>query len=479
MNHDAYSAKPLRLSPFPESFLWGVATAAQQIEGGAAEGGRRPSIWDTFGHTPGLTHHGDTADIACDHYHRWREDFQLLGSIGVGAYRFSVSWARLQPGGEGDLNGEAVVFYRQQLEALKDAGIRPFVTLYHWDLPQALEDRGGWVSRETAYRFADFAGKTVRALEDLVGDWITINESWCVSFLGYGYGAHAPGHRSLTEAVAAAHHLNLAHGLAVTRIRDADPSARVGVTDIVTEAVPASDSVVDVAAAARLDAVNTRTFLDAHHRGEYPAPVRAALDCFGLAELIRPGDLVLAGTPTDFIGINHYQRVLVSHADGAGPFDAVERPAQPASTSFGWSVVPDSLGSVLKRVTDDYGPAPIYVTEHGASFHDYATPDGEVRDPERVDYLQRYLDSAGQSITDGVDFAGYFLWSLLDNFEWAEGYSKRFGIVHVDFATQTRTPKTSAHWYAGLIAAHTRRHHAAHADDSARLSPPPSITTPA
>lgn len=457
MDDDAYAAQPVQLDRFPTSFVWGVATAAQQIEGAAREDGRGVSIWDTFSHTPGLTHHGDTPDIACDHYHRWHEDVSLMGALGIPAYRLSVSWARLQPSGEGDLNPAAVRFYRELLGALRERGIRPFVTLYHWDLPQPLEDRGGWPRRETASAFADFAERTVRALNDLAEDWITINESWCVSFLGYGYGAHAPGRRDMPAAVAAAHHLNLAHGLAVERIRTVAPGARVGVTDIVTESLPATDSAQDVAAAARLDAANTRVFLDAHHHGEYSTAVHDALDPFGLAEAIRPGDLDLTGAPTDFIGVNHYQRVLVSHRDGAGPFHAVEEPASPASTSFGWSVVPDSLRSVLERVATEYGPAPIYVTENGASFHDYASPDGRVHDPERIDYLQGYLDAAGQAISNGVDLAGYFAWSLLDNFEWAEGYSKRFGLVYVDYATQARTPKSSASWYSGLIAAHTRR----------------------
>lgn len=452
-----YAAQPVQLDRFPDSFVWGVATSAQQIEGASEEDGRGRSIWDTFSHTPGRTHHGDTPDIACDHYHRWREDVDLMRTLQVPAYRLSVSWARLQPNGEGDLNPAAVRFYRALLESLRENGIRPFVTLYHWDLPQTLEDRGGWPRRATAYSFADFAERTARALGDLVDDWITINESWCAAFLGYGYGAHAPGQRDMSAAVAAAHHLNLAHGLAVERIRSVAPTARVGATDIVTELLPASGDPRDVAAAGRLDAANTMVFLDAHHHGEYSSAVHDALDQFGLNDLVKPGDLTLAGTPTDFIGINHYQRVLVSHAEGVGPFHAQEVAAEPASTSFGWSVVPDSMRSVLERVSTDYGPAPVYITENGASYDDYAGPDGKVHDPERVEYLQGYLDAVGQAIEAGVDVAGYFAWSLLDNFEWAEGYSKRFGLVFVDYATQRRIPKTSALWYAGLLAAHAER----------------------
>jgi len=452
-----YSDHPVHLDRFPDDFVWGVATAAQQIEGGHDAGGRGPSIWDTFAHTPGRVHHGDTADVACDHYHRWEQDVALLAALGIPAYRLSVSWSRLQPPGHGDLNPQGVAFYRELLGRLRDAGIRPFVTLYHWDLPQPLEDAGGWPARTTAERFAEYAERTVRALGDLVEDWITVNESWCASFLGYGYGAHAPGRRDLRSAVAAAHHLNLAHGLALERVRTVAPGARVGVTDIVTQSVPASDTPADVAAADRLDAVNTRLFLDAHHHGAYSPEVRAVLAPYGLDDLVRPGDLELSGADTDFVGINHYQRVLVRHEDGAGPFDAVETPAEPATTSFGWSVLPDSLRSVLVRVSRDYARSPLYVTENGASYHDYVTPDGQVHDPERVAYLQGYLDAAGQAVVEGVDLAGYFAWSFLDNFEWAEGYSKRFGLVHVDYGTQTRIPKLSARWYSGLVAAHRER----------------------
>lgn len=454
MDPTAYQARPVRVEAFPDSFVWGVATAAQQIEGAANEGGRGCSIWDTFSRVPGAVHHGDNADVACDHYRRWRQDVALLEALKVPAYRLSVSWARLQPSGEGALNPRAVGFYRELLEALRRAGVRPFVTLYHWDLPQVLEDRGGWPVRDTAYRFADFARRVVVALGDLVDDWITVNEPWCSAFLGYGYGVHAPGRRDLRDAVAAAHHLNLAHGLAVERIRELAPDARVGVTDIVADAVPASTDPRDVAATERLDAVNVRLFLDAHHHGQYPPLVRELLDPYGLNEVTRSGDLDLIGAATDFIGVNHYQRVLVTHDDEAGPFSATERPAEPATTSFGWSVVPDSLRAVLERVSRDFGPAPIYVTENGASFHDYVTPDGQVNDPERVAYLQGYLDAAARAIDNGVNLVGYFAWSLLDNFEWAAGYSQRFGLVHVDYATQTRTPKTSAYWYSDLVKAH-------------------------
>lgn len=445
-------------SAFPPGFRWGVATAAYQIEGGAGEDGRGPSIWDTFVHTPGLTFHGDTGDVACDHVHRWAEDLDLLARLGVTDYRLSVSWSRLQPAGSGELNPAGVAFYRGLLAGLRDRGIRPLVTLYHWDLPQPLEDAGGWPSRATAEAFADYAALTVAALGDLAEDWVTLNEPWCSSILGYGLGAHAPGRRNLIEAYAAAHHLNLAHGLALARIRQVSPDARVGISNLVVDIVPASDAPADLAAARRLDAFDNRLFLDPVYLGGYSEAVLELAP--GLAEQVLPGDLELIGAPTDFAGVNHYQRVVVAHSPGSGPLDLTETPAEPATTSFGWSVLPDSLAAVLQRVAAEFTSLPLYVTENGASYHDYVGPDGLVADPERVEYLRGYLDAAGRALRAGVDLRGYYHWSFLDNFEWAEGYSKRFGLVYVDYRTQLRIPKLSAHWYAREIAAH-RRHAAA------------------
>lgn len=439
---------------FPAGFRWGVATAAYQIEGAAAEGGRGRSIWDTFAHTPGRTYHGDTGDVACDHYHRWESDLDLLAEIGVTDYRLSVSWSRLQPTGAGDLNPAAVAFYRDVLGGLQDRGIRPLVTLYHWDLPQPLEDAGGWPNRDTATAFADYACRVVTALGDLVDDWITLNEPWCSSVLGYGHGAHAPGRRDDAAAIAAAHHLNLAHGLAVAQIRETTSGARVGIANIVTDVQPATDAPEDAAASVRLDASSNRLFLDPVYHGEYSDDVRRTLP--GLDDLVRPGDLAVIAAPTDFAGINHYQRVVARHDDGAGPLRVRETPAEPATTSFGWSVIPASLEAVLVRVAKEFTSVPLLVTENGASFHDYVDPDGVVADHERVAYLRGYLDAAARAIRSGVDLRGYFAWSFLDNYEWAEGYSKRFGLVHVDYGTQVRTPKLSAAWYRREI----RRHHA-------------------
>jgi beta-glucosidase len=441
------------LDSFPFDFIWGLATAAYQIEGGATEGGRGPSIWDAFSHTPGRTNNADTGDIACDHYHRWREDFDLLRDLGVSNYRLSVSWSRLQPGGKGDLNPEGVAFYRDLLTGLRARGIEPYVTLYHWDLPQELEDQGGWTERDTAYRFAHYAAQTVSALGDLAFHWITLNEPWCSAILGYGKGAHAPGRQDMRAAVRAAHHLNLAHGLATAQIREADPAALVGITNIVTDILPASPTAEDQAAAARLDAVSNLLFLEPVFRGTYPPSVYALLDEYGLSEAIRPSDLAIIHAPLDFAGINHYQRVI-AHNDPSAPFAVREVPAEPATTSFGWSVIPESMTAVLKRVSSTFTSLPLYVTESGASYHDYVDPNGQVIDTDRVDYFRGYIDAAGAAIAAGVNLKGYFAWSFLDNFEWGEGYSKRFGLVYVDYRTQERIPKLSAHWYTSLIRAH-------------------------
>ena len=438
---------------FPADFRWGLATAAYQIEGAALEGGRGPSIWDTFSHTPGLSKHGDTGDIACDNYHRWESDLDLLGSLAVTDYRLSVSWSRLQPSGRGELNPVAVEFYRGVLAGLRARGIRPLVTLYHWDLPQPLEDEGGWPVRETAYRFAEFAAKAVAALGDLATDWVTLNEPWCSSFLGYGKGAHAPGRQDYRAAVHAAHHLNLAHGLAVAGIRAAQPGASVGITNIVTDIVPATDGPDDAAAAVRLDASSNRVFLDPVYLGEYSAAVWDTLGSRGLSDVVQEGDLAIIAAPTDFAGVNHYQRVIASH-DDSQPFEVLEVPAEPATTSFGWSVIPASLTAVLTRVSREFTPLPVYVTENGASYDDYVDPNGDIVDTERVDYLRGYLGAAADAIEAGVDLRGYYAWSFLDNFEWAEGYSKRFGLVWVDYRTQERIPKLSAHWYQRLITEH-------------------------
>lgn len=442
------------LTDFPSDFIWGVATAAYQVEGAANEGGRGPSIWDTFSHTPGLTLHGDNGDIATDHYHRWDSDLDLMSELGIGAYRLSLSWSRLQPDGYGPLNQAGVDFYRSLLIGLQKRGIQALVTLYHWDLPQPLEDLGGWPNRQTAYSFADYVALVLNEFSGLAKDWITINEAWCVSFLGYGTGAHAPGRKNMREAVAAAHHLNLAHGLALARFREIAPELRVGITNIITDITPASESEADAKAVERLDAFSNRIFLDPVFLGDYSPIVRDVFSQFGFNELIHEGDLAIIGMPNDFTGVNHYQRVVASAEDGAGFLNLRERSAEPAITSLRWSVIPESLYNVLVRVSRDFTQLPIYVTENGACFDDYLDPNGEVIDSERVSYFSQYLTAAGRAIRDGVRLKAYFAWSFLDNFEWAEGYRKRFGIVYVDFRTQDRIPKSSAYWYQQLIADH-------------------------
>lgn len=454
---DIIGATPqLDTTPFPDSFLWGAATAAYQIEGAVNEGGRAPSIWDTFSHSPGATRNGDTGDVACDHYHRWKTDLDIANDIGLKAYRLSVSWARLQPGGEGPLNPEAIDFYRQLLGGLAERGIRPFVTLYHWDMPQVLEVAGGWPARRTAERFAEYARLTVDALGDLVGDWVTVNEPWCSSFNGYHTGTHAPGRQDLGAAVAAAHHLNVAHGLAVRSIREgAYPEVRIGVANLITDVVAASGRREDIEAAARIDANNNLMFLAPPYLGRYPAAVHDLYDRHGLESLIRPGDLKTISIPTDFVGVNHYHQIVVSSDPSNAHLGASFTQAEPASTSLGWSIKPESLRNVLHRVSQEFTELPLYVTESGASFHDEIDQQGNVIDIERIGYLHGYFGAAAEAITAGVDVRGYFVWSLLDNFEWGEGYSHRFGLTYIDYETQTRIQKASAEWYRIQIARHS------------------------
>lgn len=389
-----------------------------------------------------------------------------MAGLGLNAYRFSISWPRLQPGGAGPLNPRGVAFYRSLLEGLRSRGIRPFVTLYHWELPQELEDAGGWPERDTAPRFADFAAATVAELGDLAGDWITLNEPWCQAFLGYHSGIHAPGRQNLRDAVAAAHHLNLAHGLAVSAIRAARGGTRLGIADILTHVRPASPRPADVAAADRVDLNNNRLFLDPVLLGRYPAAIDDLYGTQGFSDLVRTGDEGIIGARLDFFAVNHYHHMLIE-ADPTDPhLGARGVAAEPATTSLGWSVTPEALHAVLRRVHDSYPAIPLYVTENGASYADYVDPAGEVRDLERVEYLRGYLGAAARAIEEGVDLRGYFAWSLLDNFEWGEGYRSRFGLVYVDFGTQRRIPKASAHWYRDLV----RRHQAS----AARERPQPT-----
>ncbi|MFF8289752.1 GH1 family beta-glucosidase [Streptomyces sp. NPDC016309] len=445
---------------FPAGFRWGTATAAYQIEGAATEDGRTPCIWDTFSRTPGAVRNGDTGDIAADHYHRMREDVALMKDLGVTDYRFSVAWPRVQPAGRGPAVERGLDFYRRLTDELLSAGIRPVVTLYHWDLPQELEDAGGWPHRETAERFAEYAGLVAGALGDRVSTWTTLNEPWCAAFLGYASGEHAPGRRDPVAALRAAHHLNLAHGRAVQVLRAALPAAAEVSLTLNLHAVRAlSEAEEDREAARRVDALGNRIFLDPVFHGRLPEDL--VRDTAGLTDwsFVRDGDLEAIAAPLDSLGINYYSPTVVGAGTSGSPspWPGAEPhvrfvPAPGPRTAMDWPVDADGLYELLVRLRDELPGVPLMVTENGAAYDDYADPSGEVHDPERVAYLRDHLAAVHRALADGVDVRGYFLWSLLDNFEWAYGYGKRFGIVHVDFASQRRTPKDSARWYADVIA---------------------------
>ncbi|MFJ9428697.1 GH1 family beta-glucosidase [Streptomyces sp. NPDC101490] len=445
---------------FPAGFRWGTATAAYQIEGAAAEDGRTPSIWDTFSRTPGKVRNGDTGDIAADHYHRVDEDVALMGRLGVTDYRFSVSWPRVQPTGRGPAVRKGLDFYRRLADRLLDAGIRPVVTLYHWDLPQELEDAGGWPERETAYRFAEYAGIMADALGDRVATWTTLNEPWCAAFLGYGNGVHAPGRTSDVAALRAAHHLNLAHGLGARALRGALPgTAEVSLTLNLHAVRAGSGSAGDVDAARRIDAVGNRLFLDPVFHGRLPEDLVRDTAAVTDWSFVRDGDLAAVAAPIDSLGINYYAPSVVAagSSESPSPWAGAERhvrfePVPGPRTAMDWPVDADGLHGLLVRLRDELPGVPLVITENGAAYDDYADPSGRVKDPERVAYLRAHLTAVHRALADGADVRGYFLWSLLDNFEWAYGYSKRFGIVHVDFASQRRTLKDSARWYAEVIA---------------------------
>ncbi|MFD9302063.1 GH1 family beta-glucosidase [Streptomyces sp. NPDC060048] len=455
---------------FPPGFRWGTATAAYQIEGAAALDGRTPSIWDTFSRTPGKVLNGDTGDTAADHYHRLADDVALMKRLGVSDYRFSVAWPRVQPTGRGPAAQRGLDFYRRLVDALLEAGIRPVATLYHWDLPQELEDDGGWPHRDTAERFAEYAGHVAVALGDRVASWTTFNEPWCAAFLGYASGMHAPGRTEPAAALRAAHHFNLAHGLGVRALRAVLPrSAEVSLTLNLHAVRPLTDSAADLDAARRIDAVGNRVFLDPVFHGRLPHDLVRDTAALTDWSFVRDGDLSAASEPIDWLGLNYYSPTVVAAAgpgtsDGTpsapsppSPWPGTEQlvrflPAPGPRTAMDWPVDAGGLYELLTRLRDELPDVQLLVTENGAAYGDYADPEGAVHDPERIDYLRSHLESVHRAIEDGADVRGYFVWSLLDNFEWTYGYSKRFGIVHVDFATQRRTPKDSAHWYADVIA---------------------------
>ena len=433
----------------PADFLWGAATSAYQVEGAVAEGGRGESIWDRFCGIPGAILNGDTGAVACDSYHRYQEDVRLVRELGLDAYRFSIAWPRILPEGRGRPNEAGLDFYDRFVDALLEAGIEPLVTLYHWDLPQALENRGGWPARATAAAFAEYVEVVAARLGDRVRSWITICEPWVVSWLGYGTGVHAPGRRSEADALAAAHHVLLAHGLAADVLRRVSPGAKVGIAIDLVPVYPSTSSDADRAAATVEDGSRNRWFLDAVLRGTYPEDV---VERFGSSlPAVADGDLRTIAAPLDFLGVNYYSRTVV-RAGASGEPEALALPGV-ERTGMGWEVHPDGLFELLLRVRDEYQAPPIYVTENGAAYPDRLR-DGVVHDPARIAYLERHLDAVARAAEHGVPVRGYFLWSLLDNFEWSFGYSRRFGIVYVDFETLERTPKASYRWYRDVVAAH-------------------------
>ncbi|MFF3501504.1 GH1 family beta-glucosidase [Streptomyces sp. NPDC003247] len=452
---------------FPEGFLWGFSTAAYQIEGAVAEDGRTPSIWDTYARTPGRVRNGDSGDIATDHYHRWREDVALMADLGVGAYRFSLAWPRIQPTGRGPAAQKGLDFYRRLVDELLEKNIQPVATLYHWDLPQELEDAGGWPERATAERFAEYAALAADALGDRVKTWTTLNEPWCSAFLGYGSGVHAPGRTDPVAALRAAHHLNLAHGLAVQALRDRIPAdARCLVSLNFHQVRPLTGSDADADAARRIDALANRVFTGPMLRGAYPEDLLKDTAALTDWSYVRDGDLALIHQPLDLLGVNYYTPTLVSRADGSGshssdghgnsthsPWPAADEVAfhQPPGDTTpmkGWAVDPTGLYDLLRRLASDFPGLPLAITENGTACDDYADPSGQVNDPARIAYLRGHLAAVHRAVADGADVRGYFLWSLLDNFEWGHGYGKRFGAVYVDYPTGTRIPKASARWYS-------------------------------
>lgn len=447
----AFPVQSFRAQGFPAGFLWGSATAAYQVEGSSMADGAGMSIWDRFSHTPGLTRNGDTGDVACDQYRLYRQDVALMRELGLQAYRFSVSWSRVLPEGRGAANPAGVDYYDRLVDTLLENGVEPLVTLYHWDLPAALDDQGGWLNRDIAGWFSDYASLMFRKLDGRVKTWATLNEPWVVTDGGYLHGALAPGHKNLFEAPIASHNLLRAHGQAVKTYRD-EGKHRVGLVVNLEPKYSASQAAADLAATARADAYMNRQYLDPVFFGRYPEEMS---EIFGEAWPAWPAeDFALISQPIDWLGINYYTRSVTRHEEANWPVKAAAvRQEQSIYSETSWEVFPQGLIDVLTWVKQRYGGIPIQITENGAAFYDPPTADGgQVNDPLRTDYLRIHLNAVREAIAGGVNVEGYMVWSLLDNLEWSLGYSKRFGIVHVNFATQARTPKDSARFYAQVIA---------------------------
>lgn len=436
------------VSRIPSGFLLGASTSAYQIEGAVHEDGRGESIWDRFSHQPGKTAQGQSGDVAVDHYHRYHADLNLMRDLGIDSYRFSIAWPRVLPTGHGLVNHKGLDFYKRLVEGLLERGITPMATLYHWDLPEGLQETGGWLNRQTAEVFGEYCEVIFQHLGDLVPYFITLNEPWCSAVLGHGTGEHAPGFTDYGSAVIAGHHLLLAHARGVEAFRAAAlPASQIGMTNVLTCIEPASPSAEDVAAAKRFDEFLNGWFLDPVFHGKYPD----AMTEFGLREpLVQFEDLSRMSAPLDFLGVNYYQRAIVK-ANPADPVLGGEiLPPSGERSAMGWGIYPLGLQKVLENLARNYPTIPIYITESGAAFED-RTEDGRIHDERRISYHMEHLSAALSARLKGVDVRGYYVWSLMDNFEWAEGYSKRFGLVYVDYETQQRVWKDSAHWYQRVL----------------------------
>jgi beta-glucosidase len=440
---------------FPENFVWGAGASSYQIEGAANEDGRGKTVWDVFSHTPGKTKNSDTGDIACDHYHLYKYDVAIMKRIGLKAYRLSMAWSRIFPEGRGLLNRKGLEFYQRLVDELLANDITPFITLFHWDLPQALQENGGFENRDTAFYFRDYAAEAVRSLGDRVINWGTLNEPNIYSSCGHMFGVHAPGKKDLQAALAVGHHELLAHGLALRAIRAERSNMKLGIAISAGMCDPLTDSKDDAVVANRCFDMYNRWYLDGVFKGEYPQNICEEYAVF--LPQIEPGDMDIIKTPLDWLGINNYRREVFAY-DKNGGF-CKERPANPPNcevTDFNWEVDPVGMYRILKWVSDRYNAPDIYITENGAAYNDEPDDSGRIKDDRRINFMRAYLNEAGRAISDGVKLRGYFTWSILDNFEWGMGYSQRFGIVHVDFKTQKRTIKDSGKWYSGVIASNGR-----------------------
>lgn len=439
---------------FSDDFWWGVATASYQIEGAYDTDGRGETIWDRFSHIPGNVSNNDTGNIACDHYHRLEEDVQLMKKIGIKAYRFSIAWARIFPTGTGEVNLKGVAFYEKLIDTLIENGIKPVVTLYHWDLPQKLQDKGGWANRDTIGHFKNYTDFIFQKFGDKVSTWITHNEPFCASILGYGEGVHAPGIKDFSMALQAAHHLLLSHGEVVKAYRKTGYKGEIGIVLNLNTSYVATQTQEDIQAAARKDAVLNRWFLDSLYKGKYPEDQIAWYKQVGVVlPEIQEGDMAVIAETADFLGVNYYtsDQYVACEDEGLWPLFARAISTGRDRTDMGWEIYPEGLSQLLIRLKEEYGVKKIYIAENGAAFNDHLNPEGEVLDDDRIHYLSLHLKEVQKAIQEGVNVRGYFLWSLMDNFEWAEGYSKRFGIIHIEYNTLKRTLKKSSMWYKKVI----------------------------